>query len=226
MKNSEVRVLEMLIRVRQFGLTRAASFPEGSRGRELCALVGEAVSDIEGLSATQATHARAVKEQTTEKKAASDALREGMEAIARTAGSMARSAPGLRDKFRLPSNRSGQEWLAAARSFAAEAEPLKGEFVSRGMGADFLEEFKTRIRAVEQTVDVRAQRSAARVSATAAVAEAAERGREAARELDAVVRNVFRNDHVTLAEWESASRVERAARRAEKEAPAPETAKV
>ncbi|MCA1618101.1 MAG: hypothetical protein LC795_02060 [Acidobacteria bacterium] len=219
MKNSEVRILEMLIRVRQFGRAHADSFPSGSRGAELFTHVGSAVDDLEGLSALQTSHARAAKEKTAQKNAASDVLRAEMEAISRTARSMARATPGLRDKFRLPHNAGEQTWLLTARAFAADAEPLKDEFVRRGMAANFLEGFRSRIGNVEQSIDGRAQKSAARVSATVAVAEAAGRGREAVRELDAVVRNIFRGDASTLAEWESASHLERPARRSSGETP-------
>jgi hypothetical protein len=47
------------------------------------------------------------------------------------------------------------------------------------------------------------------VAATVAVSDAAERGHNAVRELDAIVRNIFRDDPAALAEWESASHVER-----------------
>lgn len=219
MKSSEANTLEMLISVRQFGLTHAGSFPAGTAGAELLAAVAAAVEDMEAHSATQAQHARAAKEKTTQKNAARKALREEMEAIARTARAMERKTPGVEDKFRLPSNKRAQDWLAAARAFAVEAEALKEEFVKHGMAPGFVEGFKARIEAVEQTIDGRAQKSAARISATVGVAEAAERGRLAVRELDAVVRNLFGNDKPLLAEWESVSHVERAARRPEAETP-------
>jgi hypothetical protein len=217
----------MLFSVRQFGVTHADSFPAATAGAELLAAIAVAIADMQTHSATQAQHARAAKEKTTQKNAASDALREMMEAIARTARAIARKTPGIEDKFPLPSNKRAQDWLAAARAFVAEAEPLKDEFISRGMAPGFVEDFKSRIRAVEQSVDGRAQKSAARVSATVGVAEAAERGRQAVRDLGAVVLNLFEHDAAVRAEWESASHIERAAHRAEKEEPlaAPEPAK-
>src|SRR5688572_2922808 len=142
MKRVEARILEALIRVRQFGLTHAAAFPEGSRGRELFGVVGDAIEEMEGRSATQAQHAHAAKEKTVQKKTADGALREMLRAMARTARAMAAKTPGLAEKFRLPRNAGGQMWLAGARAFAAEAEPLKDEFVRRGMAADFLEVLK------------------------------------------------------------------------------------
>jgi hypothetical protein len=223
MKSTEARVIEMLIRVRQFGLTHASSFPAASSGAELLSVVAGAIENMEGHSADQSQHTRAARQQTRQKAAARHALRETMEAISRTARAMTRSTPGVQEKFRLPEDAREQSLLATARSFAADAEPLKDEFVRRGMPTTFLDDLRAQIQIVEQSLDGRAQKSAARVLATAAVAEAAESGRRAVRELDAVVRNVFSNDHSALAEWESASRVERAPHRSRQDAPAPAT---
>jgi hypothetical protein len=219
MKNSEVRILEMLIRVRQFGASHERSFPEGSRAAQLFALVSTSVANMETHAATQQTHARAAKETTTQKGAAFEALQEQMEAISRTARAMSPAVPGLRDKFRVPRSGGMQTWLAAARSFAEEAAPIKDEFTRRGMESDFLDTFRTAIEAVEAFVNARAQKSAAQVGATAAVADAADDGRAVVRELDAIVRNLFRNDPASRAEWDSARHVERATRRARRETP-------
>jgi methyl-accepting chemotaxis protein len=213
----------MLIRVGQFGASHAHSFPAGSRGAELFAAVAVAITNMETRAAAQQTHARAAKETTTQKGAAFEALQAQMEAINRTARAMSHAMPGLRDKFRIPHSAGIQTWLAAARSFADEAEPIKDEFIRRGMDADFIEQFRAGIEAVAATVNTKAQKASAQVGATSAVGEAAEGGRVAVRELDAVVRNVFRNDPATLAEWESASHVERAPRHPKPETPSGET---
>lgn len=132
---------------------------------------------------------------------------------------MSRLTPGLEEKFRLPSNRETQTWLATARAFVTEVDPLTVEFVRRGMAPDFIDDLKARILAVEQFQDGQAQRSAERVASTAAVAEAAAQGFDAVRELNAIVLNIYVGNEAELAAWESASRVERAPRRAEAEAP-------
>lgn len=95
MKSSEANTLEMLFRVRQFGLTHAVSFPTDTAGAELLAAVASAIADMETHSATQAQHARAAKEKTTQKKAAINAVREMMEAMARTTRAMGRKESGI-----------------------------------------------------------------------------------------------------------------------------------
>lgn len=217
MQKSEIRISEMLVRVRQFILSRIAAFPAGSPGHDLYVTVDASIKSMERLASTQALHGHAAREKTTQKKVADDALRTLMEAISRTARSMSRSFPGIEEKFRLPSKKDGQTWLAFGRAFATEAEPLAEEFVSRGMAPDFIDDLKARIPAVEQFSDGRARQTSDRIASTAGVGEAAEQGLESVRELDAIVRNVYKDNEAELTAWESASHVERAPRHAEEE---------
>jgi hypothetical protein len=219
MQKSEIRILEMLMRVRQFILSRITAFPANSPGHDLYVAVDTSIKSMERLAAAQAMHSHAVKEKTAQKKVADEALRALMEAIFRTARSMSRRFPGIEEKFRLPSRKDGQTWLAFARGFVTEAEPLAEEFVGRGMPPDFIDDLKARILAVEQALNARAQKEAEQVAATAGVGEAAEQGLAAVRELDPIVRNIYVGNDAEIAAWESASHVERAPRRAEEEEP-------
>jgi hypothetical protein len=49
------------------------------------------------------------------------------------------TTPGLDSKFRLPRTGNDQALLNAARAFAADAAPLKAEFLKLEMPSDFLE---------------------------------------------------------------------------------------
>ena len=225
MKKSEIRILEMLRRTRQYGQQREAAFPANSRAHELYVVVGTSIVNMQRYSAEQAVHAHAYSERSAQKNLADDALHESMEAISRIARSMSRSFPGATEKFRLPSKRDGETWLAYARGFSTEAVPFQEEFVRRGMAPDFIDDLKARILAVEQAVASQAQAWAARVAATAGLGEAAQQGLEAVRELSPIVRNMYKDNEAELASWESASHVERAPRRPETQttppAPAP-----
>lgn len=223
MKKSEGRIQDMCVRVRQHGLARAAAFPANTRGHELYAAVDTSIKNMEQHSSTQAMRAHGAREKTAQKRAAADALRALVEVVSRTARSMSRETPGMAEKFRLPSSKKTRTWLATARAFVTDAEPLADEFVRRGMAPDFVDDLKARILAVQQAVDGRAQQSEGRVTATAAVAAAAKLGLASVRELDAVVRNVFAGNDAELAAWESASHVEHAPQRAQREEEKPPT---
>ena len=61
------------------------------------------------------------------------------EMMTRTARGMALDTPGLDDKFRLPRSNAERAWLTAARTFHADALPLKDDFIAHEMPADFLD---------------------------------------------------------------------------------------
>jgi hypothetical protein len=223
MQKSETRVLDMLRSVRLHGQARAAAFPANSRGGELYVSVNAGIGNIERISGEQAEHERNFREASKRKDVAEDSLRELMVSINRTARSMSRTTPGAEEKFRLPPNRDGEMWLAAARAFVAEAGPLADEFVRRNTAPDFIDDLKARTLAVVQADDAQQKAENARVAATADLAAAIQQGLEDVRELDAIVRNTFAGNEAELAAWKSASHVERAPRRAgeEEEPPAP-----
>lgn len=223
MKKSEIRIVDMLRRVRQHGQQHAGAFPESSRGHELYVLVGTSVINMERYSAEQSTHAHAYSEKSAQKNIADEALHDRMVTMSRTARSMSRSFPGVKERFRLPSKRDGETWLTFARGFSTDAAPLEEEFVRRGMAPDFIDDLKARILAVEQAVASQAQAWAARVASTASLGQAAQQGLEAVRELDAIVRNVYADNETELTAWESASHVERATRSAEEDEEEPPT---
>ncbi|MDX6694418.1 MAG: hypothetical protein QOF02_2021 [Blastocatellia bacterium] len=132
---------------------------------------------------------------------------------------MAEVTPGLEEKFRLPrGNANDQELLAAARACAADAVPLKAMFIEYGLPADFLEDLNDDIEAFEAAVAAQEAGRRERVTATAAIDEVIERGMQIVRRLDAIVRNVLRDQPAKLAAWESARHVERAPKR-KKETP-------
>jgi hypothetical protein len=203
----------MFIGVREFKKPRANVFTPTSLGGELFTQLDAVISEIEGHAASQSSSKRTSKEKTSLKSVALANLMEDLEAISRTARVMALSIPGLDDKFRMPRNVGEQAWLAAARSFAADAEPLKGEFIRRSLAEDFLEDLKADIAEFQQSIQHKAQTSGTQVAARAAIDKAVGRGMKIVRELDAIVRNIFHDDPATLAEWISASHVERSPRR-------------
>jgi hypothetical protein len=219
MKKSEIRIVDMLRRVRQYMEQRAAAFPANARGHELYLNVGTCIVSMERCSAEQSVHAHTYSEKTVQKNVADEALRDAVESMSRTARSMSRDFPGAKEKFRLPSRKDGETWLATARDFSTEVVPLAEEFVRRGMAPDFVDDLKARILAVEQAAAAQAQAWAARVAATARLGEAARQGLEAVRELGVIVRNTYADNEAELTAWESVSHVERAPQRAQEEEP-------
>lgn len=221
MKDTERRRLEMFIRVREFGSAHATAFPAGSFAAEQLTTLDSSIGALETQVSTQSSGRSTVRESTSSKAAAREELMEDIEAISRTARAMSRTMPGLESRFRIPHNQSDQVLLSTARATAADALPLKAEFIRRGMPANFLEDLQADITVMEEAITLQAHGQGSHVAATAAIDREIERGMDAVHQLDPVVRNLFAADPSTLAAWSSASHVERSPRRGTQPAPTP-----
>lgn len=125
--------------------------------------------------------------------------------------------PGLSEKFRLPKNAGAQGWLAAARSILEEAEAVQAQFIRLALPANFLEDLEARIVTLDNAINHKGQVTGESVAASAAIDAAIESGMKIVRELDVIVRNIFRDDPATLAEWTSARHIERSRKRSAQE---------
>jgi len=210
MDRTEVHSLEMFIRVHGFGTAHADGFPATTRASQLFTVISQVIEEMQGHATAQESKTRDSRKETTIKGAGLEDLQDDMEAISRTARVIALTMPGLEDKFRMPRNAGGQKMLATARAFAQDAEPIKTEFIQRGMPETFIDDLNATIKEIEESVNNRALHTGASISASTAIDDTIKRGMLAVRELDVIVRNVFRNDPATLAEWISARHIERA----------------
>lgn len=215
MKDSQTRHLETFQRITGFAETHADSFPTNSLGNKLFAEIKSAFDDLNTHAATQAGGLRTRSQGTTTKSGTRADLREAVRAICQTAQSIAVEQPGIESRFRMPA-RDDQSLLSGARAIATAAEPLKAKFIEYGLPADFLEDLETKIESFVEATERQNAGKEARVSATASIDDAIERGMSALRRVDAIVRNTFRDDAAMLAAWESAKHVERARTKHEK----------
>ena len=200
--------------MRGFGQAHVTDFAANSLGTQTFTTLAGIIAEIDGLAAGE-TSARGDARQGTETRAqARAALRDDLEAINRTARVMADEVPGLNDKFRLPRNTNDTDLLNAARAFKGDAEPLKAQFISHELPADFLEDLQADIEAMESAIGDQSSGVGSHVAASAALDDAFNRGIDVVRKLDAIVRNKYANNSGVLAEWTSASHTERAPRHA------------
>ena len=217
MTDTERRKYEMFLRVREFGTTRASAFPQSTLAGELLSRLDGVIAELDARMSAQSSNRGAAQEGTASKAAARDELRRDLDAISRTARVMALSMPGLENKFRAPRSVSDQALLSKARAFLTDASPLNAEFTRRGLPEDFLEDLSDDIQDFAQAITHTIQKREAQVASTAAIDDAIERGVNAVRELDVIMRNKFAADPTALAAWFSASHTQRTPRRASAE---------
>ncbi|MGB9180606.1 MAG: hypothetical protein WCB68_15335 [Pyrinomonadaceae bacterium] len=217
MKDEENRRQDMYQRVLEFDATHKNAFTQASKGTQLFNALRTEVAGVKSHAAKQVSGRAGARQGTEMRENARQALYQRLRAINLTAHSMAFEIPGLDDKFRMPRGSGDQALLSAARASAQDALPYKAQFIEYEMPATFLEDLASEIAAFEATVSTQQQSKQASVSSTFSLADSTGKCMNIVRQLDAIVRNRFTDDPATLAEWTSATHIERAPRHKKKE---------
>jgi hypothetical protein len=203
----------MFIRLREFAVAEAATFPATTVAGRAFAEIGTAITEFETEAAHQAGAGGALRGGTANKADAREDLEDMLVMMRRTARAMAQTVSGLREKFRVPRNATDVEILATAETFVTDATPLKNDFIEYGLPATFLEDLNVLMADLREAMDQQAAGRRQQVTSTASLSDILSRAYLALKRVDPIVRNTFRNQPNKLAAWESARHVERAPRR-------------
>lgn len=214
MKDITVRKLNAGRRSVDFAEAHGAAFTGRSRAGELVVIIRTAVATMETEGAKQEAAERDRKEATDEKEAAGDALVERMRGYNRIARGMKKLMPGIASQFAMPRSNSDQAILNTAHAMHAAASANPEAFTARGMPADSQTAFEAAINRFTNAIDAQDAALRRQTNATAALNAAEKQLTDALSEFSPIVVTHFQNDPAVLAEWKSASRVERAPRRA------------
>jgi hypothetical protein len=197
----------MFVRVREFFNRHTANFSLTSIAHQLFTELAGLIEELDAYATTQAASASYAERRTELRGNARRALREDLEAIYRAARAM-----GVETDFPLP-ERNDNVLLHAGRAAIGKAFPLSAQFIAHELPTDFLADLTADADALEAAIAARENAVAGRVSAGAAIDDTLERGLEIVRKLKDLMRIKLADDPATLAEWTSASHVERAPRR-------------
>jgi hypothetical protein len=208
MTDNEGRIHQTAVRMRGFFVQRAPDFAETSITRQMIDDLAGAVMDLEGAAADQQVSVGQAQQHTNTRGDARRELRADLEAISRTGRLL-----NLEDMFPLPPINNDELLVNAARAFAGNAFPLKAQFIAHEMPANFLEDLSADIAAMEGAIGAQGDAVGDRVAARSMVSEIIDRIMELRRKLNIIVKTKYANDPSVLAEWASASHVERAPRR-------------
>ena len=206
MTKREMQQMEMLVRVRDFGVTHASLFPESTLAAGSFAAIGDAVTQLTRYTGSKVMATRgSVKTKT----AARTGLRNALLAISRTARAIAAQDPAFQNKFQMPRRQPAPVLVTLARSFAEFAAPLASLFIARGMPATFLADLTAAADAYETAVRGRDVAKQENSEAQALIEASIAAGLTAVEQLDVVVANSLRDDPGVLAKWMQARRIPR-----------------
>lgn len=188
----------------------AADFPVGSKGKECADVEAAIIEEMRARAGEQLSGTGAARQSTSDKADDLDDLSELIRHINLAANAFESPEPGSDKMFRLPRNRSQQNLLATARAFHADATPMAATFVEYGLPANFLETLQALIDEIDAAGFAAASGTEQQAGATAGLMDAARRGTDNSRRLDAIVRIKYNADPQKLAAWTVASHLERA----------------
>jgi hypothetical protein len=214
---------DIFTRVGEFGTSHRDHFTPESFAGTLFSQLSELSRDIDRLAAAETSHEGGGRQKQVFKSDAREALRDQLRAISRTARAIGVTTPTFEEKFILPTQLNDGELLDRARAFATDAAPFVNEFVTYSLPADFIEKLNGAIADFEATTSERRAVRNAHGDTASAIDEKVERGVGIVRQLDAIVRNTFRDD-ATVTAWKRASRSERRSRTTAPEVAAAATA--
>ena len=193
-----------------FGLKYAADFPATSLGGQQFALIHAAVTSTAGLGATQVSGGEQMHSAVLAKAAGRFHLHDDLIAITNAAHTLALLGnPTIGGKFLMPHNNGDQALLNSARAFAADAVAFQAALVSVGLPATFITQLNADITAFEATITTKGTSQLTQVNATSGLADAAHQAAVALHVLNTIVKNTYKNNPAKLAEWASASHVEK-----------------
>lgn len=210
MNDSENRKLETFRRMFDVGQAHASDFAPNSLATQLFTVLGDVIAKLGQHSSKHVSSRGAARQGTATRDEARDILRELMEAIRRSARVMAADVPGLDNKFRMPPAGNDQLLLTTARAFLADATPMAAQFIAYELPANFLQNLADAIAALETAMSEQSGGFGNAAAARAEIEEAIELGMDTKRKLDAIMKNKYANNPAVLAEWASASHIERA----------------
>ena len=210
MNDRERNIYDMLISTTEFDDANKADYSHLPDAAAHFTIVRDVIAKLAEYFSEQASGA--VTQAVEQKSVTRAAIRRRMKRFAATARGLNIDDPGLRRLFRVPDENSDQTLLAAAREFVEEATRFAAQFAARGITTAETEALADDIASLDAAIRAKASANTEGVGATAGVDAEIERGMDSEIVLDSIMKNVYYDDPVRLAEWKSARHVRSAKR--------------
>lgn len=210
MDDLERAITETLQRVNLFGIESAAAVAHNAKAVDCFAAVQAAVDELEARGILRG-EASGAKFSASERRAVKrHVFSQMVKKIAATARDIARNDETFNNIFRTPhGTRTDLIWLETGRSFAVGLPSVKQKFTDYGYDADFIAKLTTAADEFEATINEQNTALRQRVDSNASIDSILEDALKAVRTLKIIIPNIFSGNPGKLADWASASHVER-----------------
>lgn len=205
MNDRERNINDMFIRTIEFDAANSGDYKHLPDAAANFTTVRQVITALQSYLADQISGA--VGQAVEQKSVLRAAIRRRMVRFAATARGLNIDDPGLRRLFRVPDENSDQILLAAGREFVEEATRFAAQFTGRGISAAETQFLADDIAALDAANSRKAGAHIESVGATAGIDDEIERGMNAEVILDSIMKNIYYDNPVKLAEWKSARHV-------------------
>lgn len=203
-------------RMAVFGVTNAADFnitpatKATTKAKALFAELGTVNTALTGTATDQVEGDADFHGGSTTKATMGLALLEEMRGAHRSADSIATATenPSLLDSFKLPHGNNNHVLASTARSFADSIAKTPDAFEELGHEADYADQLRQQADDFESTPE-QAQGAQKRSGSTANIPKLIHQGHAVAKQLNALVNNLYKDDATKLGAWAAAYHVER-----------------
>ncbi len=210
MTDREENIYDMFVRTHVFNAANSGDYGTIAAAAAHFATVQAAVNALEIYSAQQTSgEGSAAVERKSVLRAA---IRRKMTAYAKTARAINLNKPGFDEMFKVPDSDNDNLLVATGREFVAQAVANEAEFVSLGKPKTDATDLTADLDAFEAAQVAKAEANQDTVGATAGIDNETDAGMKAAKILDAIMSNVYRDNPVKLAAWRTARHIKRAPR--------------
>ncbi len=216
----ERRTTEMLLKVNRFGTENSAAIAAFSKAVAAFGRIQSAVTLLESRGMFRSSAAETKFSQSARRKMWRNEMHNDMSPIARTAVQITREHPDFVNKYHLPrTDKSDMNWLETARAWANNLPDDKELFLDFAHPEDFIEDLIADADAFEQSIGGQDTSNRDRVEANADIDDILADALKDVRTLKIMIPNIFQGNPGKLADWATASHIEKATKAPPKKPP-------
>ncbi len=203
-------ITESLQRINNFGEENKDAIGANLKAKKAFAAIAKYVGLLDEKGALRTSADAEKLSQTGFRRMKRSELNSYLIGMTETARDIAKNDDAFVNKFRMPrGNRNDATLLETARAYYADSEAVKDKFVDYGFETDFREDLEALIEEFDDAINAQDSALRNRVASNATIDDAIDNALTGRRTLLVIVPNIFRDNAGKLADWASASYVEK-----------------
>ncbi len=210
MDDLERVITECLQRIHNFGLENAAVIAANVKAAAAFGAIGDYVAQLDSMGALRTSAGITKLTQTGFRRMKRTQLKGFLIRMSGIARDNEKNNPAFINKFRINhKNLNDVALLETARAFYTDSEAVAKDFEDYGLAVGFRDTLQTLITGFDEAINDQDAANRSRIAANAAIDDIVDRALTGRRTLLIIVPNLFADNAGKLADWASASHIEK-----------------